>query len=139
MRRCPGGANASNRSCTCVFLVTEPPRNSAGTPLRPWNLNVEIINSNGSILNFPFTVTGVDLLGAGCGLAQYEGANNIWGPSVSPSECHDLNGSTAPIQEGDVFELAPIPPGGLPFSGAGDPLVLIGVGAFAGQVGARIG
>jgi hypothetical protein len=136
--RCPGGANASNETCAYAFLVTQAPGNSGGAPLLTWNLNFEIVQSSGAILNVPFTVTVLDFLGAGCGLAAYNGTVNSWGASVSPGECPDLNWSNAPIQKGDVFVLAPAPLGGLPFSPAGDQLVVIGVGTFSGSLSARI-
>jgi hypothetical protein len=137
--RCPEGANTSNQSCAYAFLVTQAPGSSGGTPLTPSNLNFEIVQSSGALLNVPFTITVVDLLGAGCGLAAYNGTVNSWAASVSPSECHSLNWSNAPIQEGDVFVLAPAPLGGLPFSPAGDQLIVVGVGLFSGSISARIG
>jgi hypothetical protein len=136
--RCPGGANSSNVSCAYDFFVTEAPGNLAAAPLTPYDLNFAMIGSSGAILPAPFTITLFDLFGGGCGLAAFNSANNSWGPSVSPGECHDLNWSTAPIHQGDVFALAPVPPGGLPFSQPGNQLVVIGVGAFSGQVTVRI-
>jgi hypothetical protein len=137
--RCPEGANTSNESCAYAFLVTQAPGNSGGTPLTPGDLGFEIGQSSGALLNVRFTITVVEFLGAGCGLAAYNGTVNSWGASVSPIECHDLIWSNAPIQEGDVFILEAAPQGGLPFSPAGDQLLVIGVGPISGSISARIG
>lgn len=107
---------------------------SGVAPLSIWNVNFLVEKSDGRIVNPAFSVTL--LTSSGCGLAEYDGSINAWGPAPSSMSCNSTFSNATQLQSGASLAVATIPLGGLPYSGVGDQLLAVGVGVYAGQVSA---
>jgi hypothetical protein len=130
---CAAGNATFAWNCSYAFGIVTVSSNGAPT-LTLGNLDFEALDSSGVILSSPFSVTIIRA--SGCGLGSYNSSVNAWGPSTFPAPCGPSYDNTTPLQSGDSLTLAAIPRGGLPFSGVGDQLLVIGVGEFAGSVSA---
>jgi hypothetical protein len=128
---CASGNASYAWNCSYSFGLRSLGTNGLPT-LTLQSLNFEAVDSNGAILGSPFSVTVIGP--SGCGLGAYNASINAWGPSTIPGPCGPSYSNASQIQSGDSLTVATIPRGGLPFSGAGDQLWLIGVGEFGGVV-----
>jgi hypothetical protein len=134
--QCASGNASLAWNCSYVFQIEMLERSGVPT-LTLQYLNFLVEEWSGAVASSLFSVNV--LTSSGCSLGSYNSSTNSWGPSNFPTQCTGNFTTAAPIQSGDGLALATIPRGGLPYSGEKDQLLLIGLGLFAGSVGAPIG
>jgi len=117
-----GGATASSGGTVYTMSITP----SSG--LTPASLNFEVVSSSGTILG---SGTSVVIFGVtGCTVATYTFSSNSWANGGAGTACVPAGTTTTTLSSGMQFQFT----ASSSLSGAGDKLVVIGVGSFSGQV-----
>ncbi|MCI4325678.1 MAG: hypothetical protein L3K00_07370 [Thermoplasmata archaeon] len=132
---CASGNATYAWNCSYQFAVSTHATSGVPTVTLQY-LSFLVEKSDGAYERSAFSVTV--LTPSGCGLGTYNSSINWWAPASFPSQCAANFTVSAPIQSGDSLSLATIPRGGLPYSGDGDQLLMIGAGEFAGSISASI-